>query len=80
MSSSDPPTRISNEHQRFLSAVLKNPVIVTILERMPQLELEDWYLTAGGLFQTIWNVLTLRWGCIPADAQATLGPVAHVRA
>jgi uncharacterized protein len=60
MSSSDPPTLINNERQRFLSAVLKNPAIVTILGRMPQTELADWYLTAGGVIQTVWNVVTGR--------------------
>jgi hypothetical protein len=60
MSSSDPETLHSYERQQFLSAVLKNPVIGAILERMPQLELGDWYLTAGGVFQTVWNVVSGR--------------------
>ncbi|MGC0365823.1 hypothetical protein ABH922_003807 [Rhodococcus sp. 27YEA15] len=42
---------------RFLETVLGNPVIETILERAPQLGLGEWYLTAGGLVQTVWNHL-----------------------
>jgi uncharacterized protein len=57
MSSSDLETQTSSERQQFLSAVLKNPVIGTILERMPRLGLGNWYLTAGGVFQTVWNVV-----------------------
>jgi hypothetical protein len=41
----------------FLDSVLANEVVATVLARMPQLGLSDWYLTAGGLFQTVWNVL-----------------------
>lgn len=60
MSSSNRKTRNSYERQQFLSAVLTNPVVGAILERMPQLELGDWYLTAGGVFQTVWNVVSSR--------------------
>jgi hypothetical protein len=40
-----------------LDTVLMNNVVETVLTRMPTLGLPDWYLTAGGLFQTVWNVL-----------------------
>jgi hypothetical protein len=60
MSSADLETPTNAERQQFLSAVLKNPVIGTILERMPRLGLEKWYLTAGGVFQTVWNVVSGR--------------------
>lgn len=39
----------------FLEVVQTNPVIVDILDRAVDLNLPDWYLTAGGLFQTVWN-------------------------
>lgn len=39
----------------FLAAIGTNPVVVEILERGRELGLSDWYLTAGGLFQTVWN-------------------------
>lgn len=41
----------------FLAALDTNPVVVSILERAHQLEVPNWYLTAGGLFQTVWNNL-----------------------
>jgi uncharacterized protein len=58
--SSDVETLINYQRQEFLSAVFSNPVIGTILERMPQVGLRDWYLTAGGVFQTVWNVVSAR--------------------
>lgn len=60
MSSLDPKAASSVERRQFLSAVLSNPVIATILERMPQLGLRDWYVTAGSVFQTVWNVISGR--------------------
>lgn len=41
--------------QDFLSVVETNPAVVGILERANELDVPDWYLTAGGLFQTVWN-------------------------
>ena len=41
----------------FLDAVLRNPRVVEILARAETLDLPDWYLAAGCLFQTVWNVL-----------------------
>jgi hypothetical protein len=35
--------------------VMVNPINAVILERLPQLGLEQCYLTAGCLFQTVWN-------------------------
>jgi uncharacterized protein len=46
-----------HDEKRFIACVLRNPNVATIIKRMPQLGLKDWYLTAGGLFQTIWNVV-----------------------
>jgi hypothetical protein len=34
---------------------MENPINAAILERLPQLRLEQCYLTAGCLFQTVWN-------------------------
>lgn len=58
MSSTDQKRLFTDERQAFLSAVLRNPVIGAILERMPLLGLGEWYLTAGGVFQTVWNVVS----------------------
>lgn len=41
----------------FLAAVAQNPINVAILERAEGLGVPDWWLTAGALFQTVWNVL-----------------------
>jgi hypothetical protein len=41
----------------FLEAVLQNPRVVEVLDRAERLDLPDWYLAAGCLFQTVWNVL-----------------------
>lgn len=39
----------------FVSVVLANPVVAEIVRRGSLLGVPDWYLTAGGLFQTVWN-------------------------
>jgi hypothetical protein len=51
---------LADEHERFLAALLSNRIAEMILQRMPELGLENWYLTAGGVFQTIWNVVAGR--------------------
>ncbi len=48
---------MSDQRDRFLDHVLRNANIRVILDRTPQLELRDWWLTAGAMFQTVWNVL-----------------------
>lgn len=45
------------DQQRFLSCIQENPVNRQILELAPRLGVSDWWLTAGALFQTVWNVL-----------------------
>ena len=41
----------------FLDLVLRNANNRAILERAGSLGLSDWWLTAGALFQTVWNGL-----------------------
>lgn len=41
--------------QAFAATVLRNPRIRAVLERLAGLDLPPWYLTAGALFQTVWN-------------------------
>ncbi|MFJ3306708.1 nucleotidyltransferase family protein [Streptomyces sp. NPDC086549] len=44
-----------------LRAVLsRNDVLTEVLERTATLDLPGWYVTAGCLFQTVWNVVTDR--------------------
>jgi hypothetical protein len=48
------------DEERFLGIVLADPTVAAILERAPSLGAGDWWLTAGVLFQTVWNALTGR--------------------
>ena len=45
------------DESRFLDAVLQNPRVRDVLARAGSLDLPDWHLAAGCLFQTVWNVL-----------------------
>ena len=38
----------------------ENTVLVDVLQRAAQLDLPGWYVTAGCVFQTVWNVMTGR--------------------
>lgn len=44
----------------FEEMVSRNPVIAALLPRLAALDLPHWYLTAGCLFQTVWNELSGR--------------------
>ena len=50
----------SEEEERFLALVTADPTVRAILHRAPELHLGEWWLTAGVLFQTVWNALTCR--------------------
>jgi hypothetical protein len=52
------PTQSMNRcvERRFVSAVLENQWNQTILSRMSDAGLADWWLTAGCLAQTVWNM------------------------
>ena len=43
--------------RRLLDAVLMDPVCAVVLERMPTLRLREWWLTAGAVFQNVWNAV-----------------------
>lgn len=45
------------QRERLLSLVLANRWNAQILERLPQMGLEDWWLTAGCIAQSVWNGL-----------------------
>jgi hypothetical protein len=38
----------------------RNETLVTVLERARALDLPDWYVSAGAVYQTVWNGLTGR--------------------
>ncbi|MFI5684629.1 nucleotidyltransferase family protein [Streptomyces sp. NPDC051636] len=42
------------------SALSRNEVLLEVLDRTASLALPGWYMTAGCLFQTVWNVVTGR--------------------
>ncbi|MFJ6120790.1 nucleotidyltransferase family protein [Streptomyces sp. NPDC092129] len=42
------------------SVLSRNEVLLEVLERSASLALPGWYVTAGCLFQTVWNVVTDR--------------------
>jgi hypothetical protein len=46
--------------EAFLKAAMMNPVNVAIAERLPRLGLPQCFLTAGCLFQTVWNLRSNR--------------------
>jgi hypothetical protein len=46
--------------ERFLALVTADPTVRAVLDRAPNLGVGDWWLTAGVLFQTVWNSLTGR--------------------
>jgi len=48
---------VSNDPARFLELVLRNPVNRVVLDRAGDLGAPDWWLTAGAVFQTVWNCL-----------------------
>lgn len=51
---------VGGQRREFLRLVRHNPVVCRILELAPRLDLPGWYLTAGAVFQTVWNVLSDR--------------------
>ena len=51
---------VSRQLAEFRRLVLLNPHIGKILRRAAGLDLPGWYLTAGCLFQTVWNALSER--------------------
>ncbi len=56
-----PPAARQDE---LLTLLYGNPVIRELLRLTPQLDLPGWYLTAGAVFQTVWNA---RSGRSPTD-------------
>ena len=59
-SASSEPGMSAAAEQRFLRTVLADPTVAAVLDRAPALGVGDWWLTAGVLFQTVWNDVTGR--------------------
>lgn len=54
---------VDEQLDAFRKALSRNEVLIEILARSASLELPGWYLTAGCLFQTVWNTVTDRTPC-----------------
>jgi hypothetical protein len=48
------------KRQRFAAIIHSDPGLMHLLERLRALELPQWRLVAGCLYQTVWNTLTDR--------------------
>jgi hypothetical protein len=57
MSVPEPRLLAVDQRARFLDLVQRSPINVSILGRGSMLCVPDWWLTAGAVFQTVWNVL-----------------------
>ena len=53
-----------DQSEKFLELVLQNPVNRSLIDRLPSFGLDDIWLVAGCLFQTVWN---LKVGRPPAE-------------
>lgn len=49
-----------SDEECSLAIVTSDPTVRAVLERAPALGVGDWWLTAGILFQTVWNEVTGR--------------------
>jgi uncharacterized protein len=55
---------VTEQLDALRAALARNEVLTDVLARATEFDLPGWYLTAGCLFQTVWNVVT---GRPPAD-------------
>jgi hypothetical protein len=55
---------VDEQLDSFEELIRRNDILTEVLAQAASLELPGWYLTAGCLFQTVWNVVT---GRPPAD-------------
>ncbi|MGE5286372.1 MAG: nucleotidyltransferase family protein [Micromonosporaceae bacterium] len=51
---------IDEQLEHFQAALCQNSTLTEVLARAADLDLPGWYLVAGCLFQTVWNVVTGR--------------------
>lgn len=49
-----------SDQARFLDVALADPTVAAVLQRASQLGVGEWWLTAGVLFQAVWNEVTRR--------------------
>ena len=48
---------MSIQRDRFLEHVQRNPISCALLEPAAQLDVPDWWLASGAVFQTVWKVI-----------------------
>lgn len=51
---------IDDQLAQFERIVSSNPTVAAVLSLAHDLDLPNWYLTAGAVFQTVWNCVTRR--------------------
>ncbi|UZP34450.1 hypothetical protein NXS19_002266 [Fusarium pseudograminearum] len=51
---------LNDQISRFKDVVKHNQTLMTVLSRAAEMKLPNWYLAAGALTQTVWNVMTNR--------------------
>lgn len=51
---------LNEQISHFKDAIQQNKTLMTVLERAAGMNLPNWYLAAGALTQTVWNVVTER--------------------
>jgi uncharacterized protein len=51
---------IDDQLAQFERMVSSNPTVAAVLSLAHDLDLPNWYLTAGAVFQTVWNCVTRR--------------------
>ncbi|KAJ4130260.1 hypothetical protein NW768_007243 [Fusarium equiseti] len=51
---------LNEQMSRFKDVIQQNKTLMTVLERAAGMNLPNWYLAAGALTQTVWNVVTER--------------------
>ena len=51
---------VDEQVEALRATLARNELLMEVLARAAKLELPSWYLTAGCVFQTVWNVVTDR--------------------
>jgi uncharacterized protein len=49
---------INEQAEHFRAALSRNRTLTEVLDRAAEMELPGWYLAAGCLYQSVWNVVT----------------------
>jgi len=58
----------------FREALRRNRTLTEVLARAAAMDLPSWYLAAGCLYQTVWNVVTGQHFMLPGGQVFTVAP------